>query len=160
MRPRLVSLVGRSPGTLHTVLCLLRRQGLQPGRVDIVATSAESAAEAERLARSCPCPDGLPALPGDTPVEHHVLPYGDVDSQERLREFRRLVAGLVEPGGLLDATGGRKAMSIAAAIEAAEKGATVLIAHIPWSSYLEKARARGDPCAATARPGEATLLRL
>jgi CRISPR-associated protein Csx14 len=154
---RLVSLVGRSPGTLHTVLCLLAREGARVGHVTIVATLPDAAEEAERIAQACPCPwTSRPPAEG-VPVEKLLLPYQDVTTSSHIRHLRQTIASLLTPDTVLDVTGGRKAMSIAAAIEAAAHGAAIVAAHIPWRSYLETTGAT-EPCSKT-RPEEAVLLR-
>ncbi len=152
--PRLVSLVGKSPGTLHTVLCLLRERGVNIDHGTVIATREREAQEALEIARSCPCPRGGPPL-SVTGAVLVILPYGDVDTHERLQDFRQRLRGLLDTSTVLDVTGGRKAMTIAAAIEAIKAGTAIVLAQIPWNRYLETAKAQ-EPCNKTAE--NATLL--
>ena len=154
---RLVSLLGTSPGVVHTVLCLLAREGRQPKSVTIVATIPEAAREAVEIATGCPCPwTRGPPLARDQ-VRVVLLPYQDVDTAERVRDFRRRIAELLDLDTVLDVTGGRKAMAVAAAIEAATRGIPVIAAQLRrWSLYHETTSA-SEPCMKS-RPEEAGLL--
>ncbi len=159
---RLVSLVGTSPGVLHTTLCKLLEEGeIDPDELEevlVVSTLEQQAREALEIAGSCPCPaTGKPPLPADAKAAIHLLPYSDIDSQQRLADLRKKLATLIQPGDIVDATGGRKAMSIAAAVEATAKGARVVMTHIPPETYREVA-GETEPCRKT-RPQEAVLLR-
>ncbi len=154
---KLLSLVGTSPGVLHTVLCLLAREGRRPARVVIVATIPEAAEEATAIAAGCPCPWTRRPPIDRGRIEVVVLPYSDVDSPEKVRDFRRRIAALLDLDTVLDVTGGRKAMAIAAAIEATRQGVPVLAAQLTrWSDYHYLSRST-DPCKKTA-PQNAKLI--
>jgi CRISPR-associated protein Csx14 len=160
---RLVSIIGRSPGTLHTLLCLLQQRGVRPEDVVVLSTSREAAEKAVELASACPCPGGPPPLEGLPRPRIVELPYPDVDNDERLSDFQRRLARLLASSPrevLLDASGGRKAMTAAAAYAAAHAGATVVLAQVPGSLYREALGAEPDCRLLERAAREATLLRL
>ncbi len=156
---RLLSLLGASPGVLHTVLCLLLREGAAPEQVTVLATLLGVAEEALEIARSCPCPwTGTPPLQEGINVELITLPYSDVDTAEKARDLRRRVAELLTPDTVVDVTGGRKSMAVAAAVEAAVRGAPIIAAQLKnWEKYF-KASLSDDKCGKTA-PESAVLIK-
>ena len=143
---------------LHTVLCLLAREEVEPSEVVVLATLREAAEEAVERASGCPCPwSGEPPLRGRE-VRVVLLPYSDVDSGERVRDLRRRVARLLTLDTVLDVTGGRKAMAVAAAVEAASRGVPVVAAQLRrWSTYFEATGA--ETLCGKSRPEEAVLIR-
>ncbi|NOZ89330.1 MAG: hypothetical protein GXO15_05335 [Crenarchaeota archaeon] len=161
MGRRLVSLVGTSPGVLHTTLCkLLEHRLLSFSELDevlVISTREQWATEAIEIARSCPCPatGNSPLQPG-VKTSIYVTPFNDVDSQERLHNLRGLLAEIIDEGDIVDVTGGRKAMTVTAVVEAKERGATVVMTHIPPETYREIAE-ETKPCRKT-RPEQAVLL--
>jgi len=157
--PRLVALVGASPGALHTTLCLLLRRGIQVDEVLVVTTRREWGAEAIEIARSCPCP-GTGEPPAPTATRTITLPYTDIESPHHLAQLRRTLATLLGPNTILDVTGGRKLMSIAAALEALRTGATIAATTILQEEYTRMHSAQ-TPCDKTIRnPGKARLILL
>ena len=157
--PRLVALVGASPGALHTTLCLLRQRGIQVDEVVVVATRREWGAEAVEIARSCPCP-GTGEPPAPAAICIITLPYTDVEGPHHLAQLRRTLSTLLGPNTILDVTGGRKLMSIAAALEALRTGATIAATTIPHEEYTRIHSAQAL-CDKTVRdPGKARLILL
>ncbi|ALL01391.1 hypothetical protein Pyrde_1345 [Pyrodictium delaneyi] len=157
--PRLVALIGASPGVLHTTLCLLRRKGIQVDEVVVVATRHEWGTEAIEIARSCPCP-GEEAPPAPPATRLLLLPSTDITGPQDITQLRKTLSRLLGPDTILDVTGGRKLMSIAAALEALRKGATITASIIPIHEY-DRIRRATKPCDKTIQnPSTAHLTRL
>jgi hypothetical protein len=155
---RLVSIVGASPGTLHTVLCLLEEQGVAPSELAVISTSPSWAHEALEIARSCPCPaTGRPPRAAAARTTVDILPFHDLEGPEHLAQLRRKLAGHLDPGTLLDVTGGRKLMAVAAALEALRAGAAVVAAMVPPEEY-SRILAERSPCRKTS--ARAKLIKL
>jgi hypothetical protein len=157
-RAKLVSLLGLSPGTPHTVYCLLEGEGYTITEHVILATSREAAEEARRILEACPCPQTgrPPAATTKTAVE--LLPFNDVAAQADLVELRRILRQHLDTATILDVSGGRKLMAVAAALEALNRGSAIVAAIVPDQVY-ESLRRAGEPCAKTA-PDKAKLIKL
>ncbi len=154
---RLVALLGTSPGTVHTTLCKLQERGIEVNEVIIYATLPEVAEEAQEILRRCPClSTGKPPLEEKQRVEIRTLGFSDVRSPEDLEELRLALRPALR-GALLDVTGGRKAMAIAAALEGYRSGATVVATIISQEEY-KRIQEATSLCDKTAQ--HATLLLL
>ena len=153
---KLVSLIGASPGTAHTTACLLLSQGVHITKCILVATMEQVANEAEHILRTCKCPNtGKPPL---MHTEKIILPFSDVKNAEHLRILREKLAKILDTNTILDITGGRKTMAVAAAIEALNHGATLVASIIPDKLYDQLRKAK-TPCQRTA-PDKAWIIRI
>ncbi len=150
----MVSLLGASPGTVHTALCKLLEEGYGIERVYILYTRKEYAMAAVDIIEKCPCTGS--EAPLSVEVELVQLPFDDIRSTGDLAALRRVLGGLLEPSVVLDITGGRKLMAVAASLEALARGATIVSAIVPEEVYA-RLRAAENPCEKTA-PREARLL--
>ncbi len=152
--PRLVSLVGLTPGVTHTSLCLLAKHGVNVDEVVIVGTQAGVLEEAAAIARECPCPWG----PKPTPrIELRQLDFPDIRSASDLDRLGRILRSLLSRGDYLDITGGRKIMSAWAAIVALNMGAHVVASIVPREE-IERAASAETLCGKTV--SQASLIRL
>jgi len=158
VKPKLVALLGTSPGTVHTTLCKLQEHGIDVDEVVIYATLTHTAAQAQWILWYCPCPKtGKPPLPPPrTPRILH-LGFNDIHGPQELDQLRKALAQDLDHATILDVTGGRKAMAIAAALEAYRRGATVVATIIPQEEYNRIQQAK-NPCEKTAK--QAHLLTL
>ncbi|BES81667.1 CRISPR-associated ring nuclease [Pyrodictium abyssi] len=148
---RLVVLLGTSPGVLHTTLCLLQEIGSEPSSITVYATLPGVAEEALKIAQTCPCPElGKPPLTSSTRVIVIELPFDDVVNTNNLEELRRILAPVLGSDTVLDVSGGRKAMAVAAALEAVARGSRVIASVIPEDEY-ERIRSATSLCDKTAR---------
>ena len=133
---RLVSLLGTRPGTPHTTACKLLEEGVQLEAYTIVATLEHYAREAASILTQCPCP-----VTGEPPAREEprlvLLPFTDVDTPEKLRRLRRILSSLLDDTVVLDITGGRKLMAVAAALEALQRGVSIVASILPDSVYKE-----------------------
>ena len=152
---KLVSLLGTSPGTPHTTLCKLLEKGIKPKKHIIVATSGASIREAQYILSNCPCSSNMEA---NIPVETIVLPFSDIESIAQLKQLRTTLSKILDTDTILDITGGRKLMAVAAALEALERGATIVSTIIPDTEYKRIASEK-DPCKKTL-PEKATLIKI
>ena len=154
-RLHLVSLLGTSPGTPHTTACKLLEEGVHLESYTILATLEQYAREAAAILTGCPCP-----ATGKPPVQQQprliLLPFTDVDTPEKLRTLRRTLTQLLDENTVLDITGGRKLMAVAAALEALQHGVTIVATILPDHIY-NKTRTAKTPCEKTA-PQHAKLI--
>ncbi|MEB2835826.1 MAG: hypothetical protein GSR80_000034 [Desulfurococcales archaeon] len=140
---RLVSLLGMSPGTPHTVACLLAGEGYRLEEHVILATNPDVAREALGILSTCPCaPDGRP--PG-VPARVELLPFNDIREPGDLAALRRILGGILDADSILDLTGGRKLMAVAAALEALNRGSIIVSAIISDEDY-RRIRDCREPC--------------
>lgn len=72
---------------------------------------------------------------GGAVVRELVAPMEDVGSPEDFRRFMDAVLSITRPGDYVDFTGGRKAMSVAAALAAREVGAHLVTTIAPQEEY-------------------------
>jgi len=152
--PRLVSLVGLTPGVTHTALCLLARQGVPIGEVVVVGTQPEVLEEAVRIASQCPCPGVDKPYPSFRTV---LLDFPDIRSESDLARLGETLRSILGRGDYLDITGGRKIMSAWAAIVALNQRAHVVASIVPREE-IERAQKAQDLCGKTV--GRAHLVRL
>lgn len=155
---KLVSLLGTSPGTPHTTICILEQLGHHVRKHIIVATKGAALNEATTILKQCPCPATGKPPASTTPIETITLPYNDIENQEHLRQLRHILAKILDTDTILDITGGRKIMAVAASLEALNHGATIITTTIPDHLYQEIKQAK-HPCNKTA-PHRAKLLKL
>ena len=154
-RFHLVSLLGTSPGTPHTTACKLQEEGVEIEAYTIVATVEQHARQAAEILTQCPCPHtGKP--PTNRQPHIILLPFTDVDTPEKLRTLRRTLSKLLTDTTILDVTGGRKIMAVAAALEALQHGASIVATILPDQLY-DKIRRADKPCEKTA-PQHAKLV--
>ena len=154
---RMVALLGTSPGTVHTTLCKLLEMSVKVDEVVIYATLQHAAEEAVEILRRCPCPGTgeTPLRPG-VRVETRLLGFEDVHGPEDLERLRISLRPVLR-GALLDVTGGRKAMAIAAALEGYRSGATVVATVIPREEY-KRIQSAAEPCGKVARSARLLVL--
>ncbi|BBD73326.1 hypothetical protein HS1genome_1715 [Sulfodiicoccus acidiphilus] len=106
----------------------------QPVKIDeiyVVRTRGEEVERAFRILRALL----LCCVKESPPLRDVPLDLNDVDSPEDYAKFRGAVLKLVSPGDYVDVTGGRKVMSVAAAVVARERGAHVLTTLISTKEY-------------------------
>ena len=155
---KLVSLLGTSPGTPHTTICILKQLGHNIRKHIIVATKGAALSEAITILTQCPCPATNKPPAQTTHIETITLPYNDIENQEHLKQLRQTLAKILDTETVLDITGGRKIMAVAASLEALNHGATIITTTIPDKLYQEIKQAK-QPCNKTA-PHKAKLLKL
>lgn len=155
---KLVSLLGTSPGTPHTTICILRQLGHSIRKHIIVATKGAALNEAITILTKCPCPATGKPPASTTSIETITLPYSDIENQEHLQQLRQTLAKILDTDAILDITGGRKIMAVAASLEALNHGTTIITTTIPDQLYQEIKQAK-QPCNKTA-PHMAKLLKL
>ena len=155
---KLVSLLGTSPGTPHTTICILEQLGHSVRKHIIVATKGAALNEAITILTKCPCPATGKPPASTTAIETITLPYNDIKSQEHLQQLRQTLAKILDTDTILDITGGRKIMAVAASLEALNHGATIITTTIPDQLYQEIKQAK-QPCNKTA-PEKAKILKL
>jgi hypothetical protein len=146
---RLVSLVGLSPGSPHTALCLLRGEGYPIDEVVLVGNVAGVVEEAARILRECPCPSGPPPAIGAR-VSSRLLGFPDIRGQADLAELASTLRGLLGRGDVVDITGGRKVAAAWSAIVALSVGARVAATIVPRGE-AERALRAASPCGKTVR---------
>jgi len=145
---RLVVLLGRSPGVLRDVICSLLARGVVLDKVYVVGTRDSLFDEAEKVLHACPCPQGNAKT---IPLHKIILPYNDIDSFEKLTHFRTTIRALANPNTIVDVTGGRKLMSVGAAIEALQVGVQVSYLLVPPQELerLKNCKPDENPCTCT-----------
>ncbi|WP_252901503.1 CRISPR-associated ring nuclease Crn1 [Vulcanisaeta sp. JCM 14467] len=72
---------------------------------------------------------------GDVVIKDLVAPMEDMEDPEDFRRFMDAVLSVVRGGDYVDFTGGRKAMSVAAALAAREVGAHLVTTVVPPEEY-------------------------
>ncbi len=152
--PRLVSLVGTTPGVTHTGYCLLASAGVGVDEVVIVGNLGEVVDEAARILAECPCPWGEVGVPR---VRRVYLGFPDIRSELDLDELGGMLSALLREGDYVDITGGRKIMSAWAAIVALKSRAHVVASIVPGEE-IERARHASTLCGKTV--SRAHLVRL
>lgn len=136
---KLVSTLGTTPGGIFETFMNLR-QGKYEGEdvkpidikeVYVIRTSDKGVEFAWKLVKAIfTCCKG-----GEVTISDIPLPMQDITSPEDFKKFRREVFSRVSVGDYVDFTGGRKAMSVAAALVAREVKAHVVTTIIPQEEY-------------------------
>ncbi|AWR96166.1 CRISPR-associated protein [Acidianus sulfidivorans JP7] len=137
---KLISTLGTSPGGVFETLNNLRRgnynskDNVVPVKITevyVVRTKDRSVELAWKLIK------GIFACCGDNEVELVDIPLeiSDINSVEDYDYFKKEVSSKISAGDYIDFTGGRKAMSVAAAIEAKRLNAHIVTTIIPQDEY-------------------------
>ncbi len=153
---RLVATIGTSPGTVYETLLNLCRGRYDSGEektspipvdtVVIAYTSAQKVVNAYRVASLLvKCSKTLfqgtkKELPSPCNVEKIIgVPLGiaDVSSRKEYEIFYEKIGSYIDQGDVVDVTGGRVAMAVAAAIRAAKRDAMVVASTVPPEKYRE-----------------------
>ncbi|AEB95239.1 MULTISPECIES: CRISPR-associated ring nuclease Crn1 [Metallosphaera] len=137
---KLISTLGTTPGgVIETYLNLIRgnyeAEDPHPVKIDhiyVIRTDDEAVNFAWSLIKAIsPCCESVKVELVDIPLN-----IKDIYSREDFVTFKQKISSVINDGDYVDITGGRKAMSAAAAISAMTKGkAHVVTSIIPQSEY-------------------------
>lgn len=130
---RLIATLGTSPGGIIESFLYLVKVDPDLNDIVVIATSDPLVQKAYNILLSifscCVKPNFRVML------SKKDLPFPDISSSEDLKVFYQVAESIIEPGDYVDITGGRKAISVVAAMAAMNKGAKVLTTIIPQNEY-------------------------
>ncbi|AWR98668.1 CRISPR-associated ring nuclease Crn1 [Metallosphaera hakonensis] len=138
--PKLLVTLGTTPGGIFETFENLKRGNYEAenhppvhiSEVYVIRTSDPAVNLAWKLVKAVfACCGGKEVTIADIPLE-----INDINSKQDFLTFKRAIKARLSPGDFVDFTGGRKAMSVAAAIEAREAGAKVVTTIIPQQEYV------------------------
>jgi len=135
---KLIATLGTSPGGIfetYTNLINGTYEAERPEKVEIsdvyiIRTKDKDVEFAWKLVKALFTCMKVPAQIVDIPVN-----ISDITSKSDYDLFRKAVFDKISRGDYVDFTGGRKAMSVAAAIGAAQRGASLVTTIIPQQEY-------------------------
>jgi CRISPR-associated protein Csx14 len=138
---KLVSTLGTSPGGIFETYVNLRKgkyEGDEVKAIDIkevyvIRTLDKSVEFAWKLVKSifaCCKEKGDEVTIADIPIS-----IQDINSPDDFKKFKKEICSRINVGDYVDFTGGRKAMSVAAALSAREVKAHVVTTIIPQNEY-------------------------
>jgi len=135
---KLISTLGTSPGGIfetYTNLVNGNYEAEKPEKVQItevyvIRTKDKEVEFAWKLVKALFVCMKVPATIVDIPVN-----VVDITSKSDYEEFKKAVFDKISKGDFVDFTGGRKAMSVAAAIGALQRGANLVTTIIPQEEY-------------------------
>ncbi|QGA54160.1 hypothetical protein GFS03_06035 [Sulfolobus sp. E5-1-F] len=131
---KLVATLGTSPGGVIETFLYLVRKGETIDEIRVVTTSNAEVKKAWKIIRLmfiCCIQEKFPKVE----ISEHPLDIEDIYSEEDLKKVRDFVKKQLNEGDYLDITGGRKSMSIAAALAAKSKGAKIVTSIISQDDY-------------------------
>lgn len=135
---KLIATLGTSPGGIfetYTNLINGTYESENPRQIEIqdvyiIRTKDKEVEFAWKLVKALFICMKVPAQIADIP-----LPINDITSKEDYEIFRKEIFQRINKGDFIDFTGGRKAMSVAAAIGAVKKEAYLVTTIIPQQEY-------------------------
>jgi CRISPR-associated protein Csx14 len=131
--PKLVATLGTSPGGVAESLLYLNKIGILINDIEILLTSEPTVLKSYNIVSTiltC-CVN----LGYDIYISKHVLPFNDIESNEELITLKTKLEEIINEGDYVDITGGRKAISVIAALIAKKKKAHVITSIIPQDEY-------------------------
>nr|7YGL_A Chain A, CRISPR system ring nuclease SSO2081 [Saccharolobus solfataricus P2]7YGL_B Chain B, CRISPR system ring nuclease SSO2081 [Saccharolobus solfataricus P2] len=131
---KLVATLGTAPGGVIESFLYLVKKGENIDEVRVVTTSNAEVKKAWRIVRLmfvCCIQEKFPKVE----ISEHPLDIEDIYSEDDLRKVREFVEKQLGEGDYLDITGGRKSMSVAAALAAKNKGVKIITSIIPQDDY-------------------------
>jgi CRISPR-associated protein Csx14 len=136
---KLVSVLGTTPGGIYETFINLSQgkyeaENPTPVKVDevyVIRTNNEAVTFAWKLVKAIfACCGSKGIIIADIP-----LPMDDINSADDFKKFRKEVGSRINVGDYVDFTGGRKAMSVAAALEGLHKRAHIVTTVVSPDEY-------------------------
>ncbi|QXJ29365.1 CRISPR-associated protein, Csx12 family [Saccharolobus shibatae B12] len=131
---KLVATLGTSPGGVIESFLYLVRKGQNIDEIRVVTTTNAEVKKAWKIVRLmfiCCIQEKFPKVE----ISEHPLDIEDIYSEEDLKKVKEFIEKQLNEGDYLDITGGRKSMSVAAALAAKNRGAKIITSIISQDDY-------------------------
>ncbi|AOL16707.1 hypothetical protein BFU36_08320 [Sulfolobus sp. A20] len=132
--PKLVSTLGTSPGGVLETFEYLMKNGVQITEIRVITTKNPEVEKAWRILNVlflCCVKQKYPKVE----IAKYQIDIDDINNEDDLRKFKEFIEGHLQPDDYMDITGGRKGMSVAAALAAKAVGAKIITSIISQQSY-------------------------
>ncbi len=132
--PKLVSTLGTSPGGVLETFEYLVKKGVEITEIRVITTRNPEVDKAWRILNIlflCCLKEKYPKVE----IAKYQIDIDDINSEDDLRKFKEFIQGHLQPHDYMDITGGRKGMSVAAALAAKAAGALIVTSIISQQSY-------------------------
>ncbi|TRM87002.1 hypothetical protein DJ521_04420 [Sulfolobus sp. E3] len=132
--PKLVSTLGTSPGGVLETFEYLMKNGVQITEIRVITTKNPEVEKAWRILNVlflCCVKQKYPKVE----IAKYQIDIDDINNEDDLRKFKEFIEGHLQPDDYMDIKGGRKGMSVAAALAAKAVGAKIITSIISQQSY-------------------------
>jgi len=133
---KLVATLGTSPGGVLETFLYLIKQGVEIDEIRVITTTNPEVEKAWKIVKImfiCCVKEKYP----NVIISKHPVEMDDINNEEDLIKFKNFIEKQIGEGDYVDITGGRKGMSVAAALAAKKKGAKITTSIISQDSYRE-----------------------
>ncbi|AAY80420.1 CRISPR-associated ring nuclease Crn1 [Sulfolobus acidocaldarius] len=131
---KLVATLGTSPGGILETFLYLAKNGVDINEIRVITTrdpEVEKAWKIVKLMFVCCLKERFSKVE----IIQFPVSINDINTEQDLKDFKAFVNNHISSEDYVDITGGRKGMSVAAALAAKSKGAKIVTSIIPQDEY-------------------------